>query len=150
MIDHQCYICLEACINEQSPCQCQAPIHHACFVGLPNREECTICREPYVYEPFEIITEVPEETVLLVRPSKLASSSPLLGLFLTVLGLWYLFGVVGKVSWLLVGGALTHDILEFWNLEQVNASIFTFLTGLVLFCLQKCLRKCLRKLETTS
>lgn len=137
---HQCYICLEACPDEQSPCQCQAPIHHACFVELPNREECTICREAYVYEPFELRTDAQEETVLLVQPPKLASSSPLLGLILMVLGLWYFLGVVGKASWLVVGGTLTHNIWEFWNWEQINGSIFIGVVSLILHCLRKCLR----------
>lgn len=61
---NKCYVCLEECQGEQSPCECKTPIHHKCFVNLGDLEQCTICKKQYVTTQ---VIEEPQEHIIVVR-----------------------------------------------------------------------------------
>lgn len=117
----QCYVCLEACIGEHSPCVCGAPVHHQCFVTMDNLNTCTICREPYIFQPCHLV-EKPQEKPpsVVVRRDKYTAAHPIsVLLFYSVI--WYVMGVAGKLVWLFSGGKLQHHVLAFWNVEHIVA-----------------------------
>jgi hypothetical protein len=57
-----CYICMENCDMETSPCICQAPVHYTCLRNFRQQcyhdnnmrsvQECTICNSNYIEEPY--------------------------------------------------------------------------------------------------
>jgi len=118
-----CYICLESCPDEQSPCQCKSPIHYKCFAELTDENKCTICREAYIFEDFEVIQEQKQETIVITKNKISSSLCPLTGLIFILFGGWYVAGLMGKIIWILVGGKLTYNIYEFWNWEHLVWSI---------------------------
>ena len=117
----QCYVCLEACVGEQSPCVCSAPVHHRCFATLENVKSCTICREPYIFEPCHLV-EKPQATppVIVARRDKYTAAHPI-SVLLFYFVIWYTLGLTGKAMWLFSGGQLHQNILSFWNMEHVVA-----------------------------
>ena len=50
-INYECYICLENCNSEVSPCDCKVPVHLLClntYYQLSGRENCSICDEKII------------------------------------------------------------------------------------------------------
>jgi len=119
---------LESCPDEQSPCQCKSPIHYKCFAELTDEKHCTICREAYIFEDFEVIQEQKQETIVITK-NKISSSlcplCPLTGLIIILFGCWYIAGLIGKILWILVDGKLIYNIYEFWNWEHLIGSLVT-------------------------
>lgn len=129
-----CYICLEACPDEHSPCQCKSPIHYKCFAELTDEKHCTICREAYIFENFEVIQEQKLETIVLAKNKKNSTLYPIMGLILILFGGWYVAGFIGKGLWIFAGGTLLYNIYEFWNWEHfvgslVSTCLYTVLYG---------------------
>lgn len=66
----QCYICLEHCVGEYSPCECNIPVHAEClerFMQSDGRIECSVCKSPLEVISFELDIEDMPDVVLRPR-----------------------------------------------------------------------------------
>jgi len=133
-------VCLEECQEEYSPCECKIPIHHKCFVELTNLQNCTVCKEIYIFEDIEIIHEPQEHIIVLQKKTTKGILFPFLVGILLLFVSWYFSGLVGKAIWVISGGKLIDNVYEFWNKEHAIASsimMFCFMTFYVLRCCNK-------------
>ena len=130
---NKCYVCLEECQDEQSPCECRTPIHHKCFVNLGDLEQCTICKKQYVTTQ---VIEEPQEHILVVRKKPKTLTSVIL-IILMLFASWYFAGVWGKFIWVITGGTLKNNTYEFWNEEHTLASFGTIFFFMVIASCRK-------------
>ncbi len=135
MTDTRCYVCLEKCVGERSPCVCGAPVHYRCFTALENAHNCTICREPYVFESFRLFDN-PQTKPSLVKPRRAPATHPTV-VILFYFAVWYCMGLVGKAVWLFSGGQLHYHVFAFWNMEHILAFMGTSLPFLAVCMFRK-------------
>lgn len=133
MEKNECYVCLEECQEEYSPCECKIPIHHKCFIALENVEQCTVCKDFYIFENIEIMQETPEQVVIVQKKTKKHTFCTILFSLCIMFVMWYFAGVFGKAVWVILGGTLKHNTYEFWNEEQVLSSIITILCLIIFY-----------------
>lgn len=128
---NKCYVCLEECQGEQSPCECKTPIHHKCFVNLGDLEQCTICKKQYVTTQ---VIEEPQEHIIVVRKKPQTLTSAIL-IILMLFASWYFAGILGKAIWVIIGGTLKNNTYEFWNEEHTLASFGTIFFFMIIYCI---------------
>ena len=130
---NNCYVCLEECQEEFSPCECKIPIHHKCFIELTNLQECTVCKEAYIFEDIEIVHEPQEHIIVIKKKSVSSTIFPIILGILTLCGIWYFAGMFGKALWVIMGGKLTYNTYEFWNNEHAISACVTMFCSLIFY-----------------
>ena len=118
----ECYICLEPCTNEKSPCRCQIPVHYTCLSKaiVQLSTQCTVCKSNIKLEESHTETEESPSTQAPSTPATKESIS-----FLNMIGLvvimmlsaWVLGGYLG--NWVLtICGRDTNTIWSFWSIQH--------------------------------
>ena len=141
--DGHCYICMEPCPDEISPCKCQIPVHYTClqqFRLTAFREEngnavshCTVCNHNFVEVPF--YSELRPPVVPLRRRRTPTRSRGILARIWYSLMIMFMLAYVSKAfQYLMLGGKVSDD---FWYPTETYFLLYCCIYGV--FCMLLCL-----------
>lgn len=133
-----CYVCLEPCENEFSPCKCKMPVHAEClerFICSDGRTECSVCKSPLKIETFELdIVNMPEVVI-----SNHSSRHWIffLTIFVYYLTIYCLTGWFGKFVHLVASETTLEFDADFWNIFSWMHFLYALTVVSVIICMYR-------------
>ena len=132
-----CYVCLEVCEDECSPCECKMPVHTEClerFMCSDGRSTCSVCKSPLKIVSYELdIGDMPD---IILRPRVPRRR---FGLHLCVVIFYFaaycLAGWFGKLVHFVASEAMFEFDADFWNVFTPLHALCAFIVSTTVVCI---------------
>lgn len=137
-----CYVCLESCENEFSPCECKIPVHAEClerFMCSDGRTECSVCKSPLEIEHFELdIDEMPDVILRPRVPRRRFGFHFCIAVYCIAtyyFALYCIAGWFGKLVHLLASETAFEFDADFWDMFTPLHAICAIIVGSIVLCI---------------
>lgn len=136
MAENECYVCMEPCGQERSPCECAIPVHAECltkFLDAGSSKHCSVCKSPLEIESFELDLENPLDVVL-VREQKAYPWNVAICVFTYYFLLYSMLGYFGKLIHYVASERPIEFDETFFNMFTLEHFIAAMLVTAMLAC----------------
>ena len=138
----QCYVCLEACEGEHSPCECKIPVHAEClekYLCSDGRLSCSVCKSPLEYVDFEIDIENTPDVV--IRTPNRQPPYVYLCVLIYYFFIYCALGWIGKATAMLVSGSSLDLDADFFDMCTSEHMTYAMLAFMFIVCIYVCIIK---------